>query len=108
LRIAAATLGVPARVHVEASAASRPEVAGTLYFCCLRVLEHLGAGSKATVTVREEKGTIVFEIVQDGPGVANATADLIAAQDRVDALGGRLAIVSEPGNGIRVSGSLPL
>jgi signal transduction histidine kinase len=49
----------------------------------------------------------VFEIVDDGPGSAAGT-DLAGMQDRVQALGGRLTIASEPGHGTRVSGSLPL
>ena len=61
----------------------------------------------ATVTIREEAGALAFEIVADGPGRAAAT-DLTGAQDRVEALGGRLTVASEPGAGFRVSGSLPL
>jgi signal transduction histidine kinase len=34
--------------------------------------------------------------------------DLTAARDRVEALGGRLTIASEPGERTRVAGSLPL
>ena len=51
----------------------------------------------------------MFEIVADGgAGFANAGEDLAAARDRVEALGGRLTIASEPGDGTRVAGSLPL
>jgi signal transduction histidine kinase len=109
LRTAAASAGVRARVEVAAGVAWPPEVAGTVYFCCVESLERAGAGTKATVSVREEDGALVFEIVADGgPGVASAGADLTATRDRVEALGGRLAIASEPGDRTRISGALPL
>ena len=86
-----------------------PEVASTVYFCCVEALERVGAGADATVSVREDEGAVVFEIVADGgPGFANAGEDLTAARDRVEALGGRLTIASEPGDSTRVAGSLPL
>ena len=111
LRSAAATLRVPTRVEVPAGAAYPPEIAGTVYFCCVEALEHVGAGARSTtITVREDEGALVFEIIEDGSGsdVATAGADLASAQERVEALGGRLTIASEPGHGIRVSGSLPM
>ena len=75
-----------------------------MYFCCLEVLERAADGARATVTVREEEGALVFEVVEDG----GSEAGLERLGDRVEALGGRLTILSEPGGGIRVSGSLPL
>src|SRR5207245_4843265 len=47
LRSAAASVGVPTRVQVAAGAACPPEVAGTVYFCCVEALERVGAGAKA-------------------------------------------------------------
>lgn len=107
LRAVAESIGVPTRVQVDSGATRPPEVAGTAYFCCLEALERVCAGGRATVTIREEAGALAFEIVADGPGRAAAT-DLTGAQDRVEALGGRLTVASEPGAGFRVSGSLPL
>jgi signal transduction histidine kinase len=109
LRSAAATVGVPTRVQVSAGAGFPPEVASTVYFCCVTALERVRAGANATVTVREEEGAVVFEIVADGGvGFANAGEDLTAARDRVEALGGQLTIASEPADRTRVAGSLPL
>ena len=109
LRSAAASAGVPAQIDVAAGACA-PEVAGTVYFCCVEALERVRPGASSTVTVREEEVALVFEVVEDGAGSEAATADwdLARLRDRVEALGGRLAVVSEPGHGIRVSGSLPL
>jgi signal transduction histidine kinase len=109
LRSAAASAGVPARIDAAAGAYA-PEVAGTVYFCCVEALERIGPGASSTVTVREEEGALVFEVVEDGAGSEAATADwdLARLRDRVEALGGRLTVVSESGHGTRVSGSLPM
>jgi signal transduction histidine kinase len=109
LRSTAATLGVPARVKVAAITSCPPEVAGTVYLCCVDALEHLGAGARSpTITVHEEQRTLVFEIVDTGSAVVIAGADLASVQERVEALGGRLTIAVEPGHGIRVSGLVPM
>lgn len=109
LRSAAASAGVPTRVDVAAGPYA-PEVAGTVYFCCVEALERIGPGANSTVTVREEEGALVFEVVDDGVGSEAATdhRDLARVRGRVEALGGRLTVVSESGYGTRVSGSLPL
>jgi signal transduction histidine kinase len=112
LRSAAVSAGVPASVEVTASATYPPEVAGTVYFCCLEALEHAGAGARAKVTVRDKEGALTFEVVEESARAAAAAPrpedrlDLL--RDRIEALGGRLTIRSEPGGGTRVSGSLPL
>jgi signal transduction histidine kinase len=96
LRTAAASVGVPTRIEVPAGLDCPPEVAGTVYFCCLEVLE--------------EEGALAFEVVADdaGPAAAASAAVLSRSCDRVEALGGELTVRSEPGDGIRVSASLPL
>jgi signal transduction histidine kinase len=104
LRSAAAAIGVPTHVDVSAGAGYPPQVAGTVYFCCVAALERADSGSSATVTVREGEGSVVFEIVASGV----TDADLREQRERVESLGGRLTIVPEAGDGTRVSGSLPL
>jgi signal transduction histidine kinase len=103
VRAAAASAGVRTRVDVAAVTGCPPEVAGAAYFCCLEVLERAGEGARATVTVREEDGALVFEIVADVSGDGLGTL-----RDQVEALGGQLTITSEPARSTRVSGSLPL
>lgn len=105
LRSAAAGAGIRVTLDVPASASYPPVVAGAIYWSCLDAFEHAGAGARAAVTVREEEGAVAFEVVEDGSGSA---AGLERLRDRVEALGGRLAIRAEPGRGTRVSGSLPL
>jgi signal transduction histidine kinase len=109
LRTAAASVGVPTRIDVAAGVNYPHEVAGTVYFSCLEVLERAGGGARATVTVRDEEGALVFEVFAGGTGAATASGAILSRlHDRVEALGGQLMVQSEPGDGIRVSGSLPL
>ena len=105
LRSAAVNAEVRVSLDVPAGAGYPPEVATGVYWCCLGVLEHAGAGARATVTVRDEEGAVTFEIVADGSGSA---AGLSRLRDRVEALGGHLTIRSESGGGTRVSGAFPL
>jgi signal transduction histidine kinase len=102
LRSAAASAGISASVEVTPDARCSPEVAATVYLCCLAALEQAAVGTRATLTVREEAGALAFEVVADGSGSA---ARLERLRDRVEALGGRLTLGSEPG---RVAGSLPV
>ena len=83
------------RIEVAESACP-PEIATTVYQCCLEALEHAGEGASATITVREEAGALLLEIVEDGSGTAAAATDLALMRERVEALGGQLTIESEP------------
>jgi signal transduction histidine kinase len=101
-----------ASVEVATGTSCPLEVLRTVYLCWLEVLERADDGARATVTVREEQGALVFDVAEDGAGFAAAGASLEAElgrlRDRVEALGGRLTIQSEPGRGTRVAGVLPI
>ena len=103
LRAAAVTTDVPIRIDIAMEAACPPEIAGAVYRCCLDVLERAAARTPVVVSVRDEEGTLAFEVV--------AESDVDAAlpsRDRIEALGGRLTIRQEPDRRTRVAGSLPL
>lgn len=106
IRAAAASAGVRARIDVETELRYPPEVAGAIYFCCLGVLEGVGEGADASIDVRVDGDTVLFEIAEHGGEELDDTAG--SARDRVEALGGRLTVESEPGGGSRIAGSLPL
>jgi signal transduction histidine kinase len=107
LRAAAASAGIDASVDVAARASYPPELAAAAYLCCLEALDHVGAGARATVTLRDEEGALAFEVVGEG-GISRSAQQLDRLRDRVEALGGRLAMRSERDHALRVSGSLPL
>jgi signal transduction histidine kinase len=107
LRTTASMLDVPTRVQVPDGATLPPELAGAVYFSCVDALEHLGERAKIAITVRQEEGTVVFEIIAEGSDSATADSDLTLMRDRLEALGGRLTIESAPGH-TGISGSLPI
>ena len=105
LRAAAVNADVPATVDVSEGSGHAPEIAMTVYLCWLTLLARGSNGRPVTIAVAEDEEALTFELVGEASG---SDADLQRLQDRVAALGGRLAIGPEPGGGIRVAGSLPL
>jgi signal transduction histidine kinase len=75
-----------------------------VYFCALAALEHAGAGTEVTITIRDDERALAFEVTATPGG---SDAELERLRDRVEALGGRLAISREPGGSTRLSGSVP-
>lgn len=104
LRSAAMDADVPTRIRVPAAMSRPPEIAGAVYFCFLDVLERAAPGTPVAITVRDEEGTVVFEIVAGG----DVDVERLPLRDRVEALGGRLTITSGADQRTRVTGSLPI
>jgi len=84
-----------------------------LYFVAAEALTNVAkyaGASTATVTLRSDDGWAEISIVDDGVGGARAEqgSGLRGLADRVEALGGRLAVASPPGEGTTVSARLPM
>ena len=115
MRAEAARAGVSASVEAPGLGRYSPEIEATVYFCCLEALQnvakHAGA-TRVTITVREQEGGLLFDVVDDGAGFdlrhRSRGAGLTNMSDRLGALGGRLSVKSEPGVGTSVSGTIPL
>jgi signal transduction histidine kinase len=103
LRAAASRAGVPALLAADVHVTLPPELAGALYFCALDAFERAPDGTPVAVTVRSEPEALVFEVVAE----CDLGAERRAPHDRVEALGGRVTIMSE-GDRTTVTGSLPL
>jgi signal transduction histidine kinase len=108
LRSAAASAGVRVRIDVGANGVYPQEVSATVYLCCVAALERFHDRTTAAITVREENGTLAFEVVADDAGLETADEGLTAMRDRVEAFGGRLSVAPGPGGGIRIAGALPM
>ena len=91
------------------------EIEATVYFCCLEAIQNAckHAGNEATVVLRvgEEDGVLTFEVTDDGRGFdASARglgAGFVNMEDRLRALRGAMLVESAPGQGTRVTGTLP-
>ncbi|MDP8957293.1 MAG: histidine kinase [Actinomycetota bacterium] len=91
------------------------EVESAVYFCTLEALNNVAKYADATaVTVRlsEDDGLVRFRIDDDGrgfdPRLARQGTGVQGMMDRLDAVGGRLDISSEPGRGTSVEGVVPI
>jgi signal transduction histidine kinase len=107
---------LPAMVRAASLGRYPADIEAAVYFCCLEALQNAGkhAGERATVRLRlrEDPGTLRFEVIDDGAGF-DATGHELGAglrnmADRVGAFGGRLLVQSAAGEGTRVAGAVPV
>jgi signal transduction histidine kinase len=74
--------------------------------------KHAGERAAIRLRVREEPGTLTFEVIDDGAGFDAAGCGLGAGflnmADRLGAFGGRLQVDSAPGQGTRITGTIPV
>jgi signal transduction histidine kinase len=105
------------RVRVVDDGVGRSEldIELAVYLCCLEAIQnaakHAGRGAAATVTLQQAAGELRFAVHDTGSGFdAEAVAPgagLTNCRDRLESVGGRIAVVSEPGRGTTVSGAVP-
>lgn len=92
------------------------DIEAAVYFCCLEALQnagkYAGRGSEARVTIGNGAGALWFEVHDDGagfdPALAAAGHGFLNMRDRLGAFGGRLDVVSSPGAGTTVRGTVPV
>jgi signal transduction histidine kinase len=107
----AARASVPVTVDTQLERVG-PEIEVTAYYVVSEALanitKHAGA-SRAAVSARLDHGLLVVEVSDDGVGGASEDGGtgLRGLADRVEAQGGRLRIISPPGEGTRVIGEIP-
>ena len=113
LRGMASGIAVPVTIQAPADRYP-PDIEATVYFCCVAALETVtgaGPGTRATVRVWQEQGSLEFEVFLDGSGVGHDESQVRSAltgiQDRLGAVAGMLTVSSEPGR-MRVLGAIPL
>jgi signal transduction histidine kinase len=108
---ARATLPVDLGVDLGERPAEAVEVAAYYVVSeCLANIAKYAHAERAAVTVAEESGELVVEVSDDGIGGASLAkgSGLQGLADRVGALGGRLAVESELGDGTVVEARIPL
>jgi signal transduction histidine kinase len=107
---------LPTRVQVGSLGRYPADVEAAVYFCCLEAMQNAckHAGERATIRlrIREEAGTLTFEVTDDGSGFdpvrRSLGAGLLNMADRIAAFGGYLRVDSAPGQGTHVTGALPV
>jgi signal transduction histidine kinase len=89
-----------------------PDVEAAAYFLCVEALTNVAKYARASsirVSIEVADQALAVEVVDDGIGGADPAGGtgLLGLQDRLDVLGGVLAVES-PGRGTRVRGVIPL
>ena len=103
---------VPVRVHADGVERYSQDVEATVYFCVLEALQNVQKYARAShVDVRlHGRVRATFDVQDDGVGFDTATAKkgagLTKMSDRLDALGGTLAVSSAPGSGTTIRGAI--
>jgi signal transduction histidine kinase len=91
------------------------EIEAAIYFTCVEAvqnaLKHAGA-TAIEISVRQDGGDLRFEVRDDGagfePSAVTAAAGLQNMRDRIEAVGGWLAVRSAAGRSTRVRGGVPV
>jgi signal transduction histidine kinase len=107
---------LPATVQTAPAGRYPADIEAAVYFCCLEAMQnackHAGQRAAIRVRVREEPGTLSFEVIDDGAGFDARGRGLGAGfcnmADRVGAFGGWLRVHSAPGQGTWVTGAVPV
>ena len=92
------------------------EAEAAVYFCCLEAIQnackHAGDQARLDVRVWADGPALAFDVRDDGQGFQAGQpglgAGFVNMQDRLCALGGSLRVESAPGQGTRVSGTVPV
>jgi signal transduction histidine kinase len=115
LRSVAMTAPIAISVTDEGIGRCSPLVEAAIYFCSVEAIQnaikHGGSNVQVGATVGRDRDRVHFAITDDGVGFDHAESGdghgLIGMRDRVGAVGGELEIVSSPGGGTTVRGTIP-
>jgi signal transduction histidine kinase len=106
---------VPATVDADGIGRYAADVEAAVYFSCLEALQNVAKyanASRVTISLTGVDGLLSFVIADDGvgfdPGASHRGTGLQGIADRLDALRGRFEVVSRPGSGTTLSGSVPV
>ncbi len=106
---------IPVSVIADGVSRCSREVEAAVYFSVLEALQNTAkyaAASSATVALATIDGSLTFEVSDDGDGFDSGTvtmgAGLTGITDRLDTVGGTIRIDSTPGQGTRITGTVPI
>jgi signal transduction histidine kinase len=106
---------IPTVVDAQELGRYSQEVEAAVYFSCLEALQNVAKyaqASTATVRLGQDDGVLRFEVDDDGDGFDPAATGygtgLQGIADRLDAIGGEIAVRSSPGRGTTIAGRIPV
>jgi signal transduction histidine kinase len=115
LKAAAEICPVPVSVKADSFDGDAAEVDAAVYFCCLEALQNAVKHSRAShidLELRREGGFLIASVQDDGIGFAGNFSPegggVANMRDRLEAVGGALAIESSPGTGSTVLARIPV
>jgi signal transduction histidine kinase len=110
--------GAPVAVRVVNHGIGRcaPTVEAAAYFCALEAIQnaikHGGPDARITVTLELRGDEIAFAVADDGAGFEPREQDssfgLMSMHDRIGAVEGVLEVISSPGHGTVIRGTVPV
>ncbi|MEX0666894.1 MAG: sensor histidine kinase, partial [Acidimicrobiia bacterium] len=115
VRSIAESAPVPVEVEYKEVGRLPGELEATAFFCISEAVTNAakhGGGQPVRVRISRSDGRLEFEVSDQGPGFDPSKAQMGSGlrniSDRIDAVGGSLAIESTPGLGTRIKASLPV
>ncbi len=101
-------------VRAEGVGRYRQEIEAAVYFSCLEALSNTAKYAEAThadVRLEQSDGVLTFSVADDGLGFDQSEprhgTGLQGMADRLNAIGGDVQVVSTPGGGTTVTGTVP-
>lgn len=112
LKALARRSAVPVRLDLRIGSRPPPTVEAAAYYVVAEALTNAtkhAQASEVRIEAADRDGRLELSIVDDGVGGADPRGGtgLVGLVDRVDALGGRIAVDSPPGRGTRIRIELP-
>ena len=106
---------VPTTVESDGIGRYPQEVESAVYFCTLEALNNVAKyaeASRAEISLAQLDGRLMFTVADDGVGFDADTkaygTGLQGMRDRLDAIAGKLAVESAPGQGTTITGTVPV
>jgi signal transduction histidine kinase len=106
---------LPVTVRGEGIGRYPQDIEAAVYFCVLEALQNVqkyAMADHASVRLARSDGVLTVAVEDDGrgfdPSTAKKGAGLQNMEDRLDALGGTVEIISTPGSGATVTVRLPV